>query len=197
MRRIFILLFLTLGLASCAAESKWAPTEEVTRAAYVHGGQPSITLFTVVSNSSGSGGHSSLMINGSQRLIFDPAGTWYHPSIPERNDVHFGMTNRAVDFYIDYHARVTWHVLRHEIPVSADVAERTLRLVQEYGAVPKAMCTSSISSILRQVPGFESLPSTMFPVPFMEAFRKLPGVTERIYRDDDPDNNDYMVAPAL
>lgn len=197
MRRILLSLFLLVGLAGCAAESKWAPDEDVARARYVHNGPPMISLFTVVSNSSNNGGHSSLLINGSERIIFDPAGTWYHPQIPERNDVHFGMTPAAVDFYIDYHARVTWRVYRHDIIVSPEVARQAQQIVRGYGAVPKAMCASSVSEILRQLPGFEGVTSTLFPVPLMESFKKLPGVTERLYRDEDPDNNDYMAAPAV
>ncbi|HBZ42641.1 MAG TPA: hypothetical protein DEO85_00960 [Maritimibacter sp.] len=197
MRRIFISLFLLIGLAGCAAESVWAPAEDVQRAIYRHPGPPSITLYTVISNSSGSGGHTALLINGSQRIIFDPAGTFYHPHLPERNDVHYGMTPRAVDFYIDYHARVTWHVVESTKLVSPEIAEKALQLAQAYGAVPKAQCATSVSDILRQLPGFESVKSTMFPVPLMESFESLPGVTRKVYRDNDPDNNQQIAAPAL
>lgn len=197
MRRIFVSLLFLIGLAGCAAEPVWDSDERVAAARYVHGGPPSLSLITVVSNSNGSGGHSGLLINGSQRIIFDPAGSWYHPHIPERNDVHFGMTNKAVDFYIDYHARVTWHVVKQDIVVSPEVAALASKLAQEYGAVPKAYCADSISTILRQLPGFEGLPSTMYPVPLMEAFGKLPGVTSQTYRDNDPDDNGLINAPAL
>lgn len=197
MHRILLSLFLLVGLAGCAAESKWAPDAEVTRARYVHSGPPVISLFTVVSNSSGNGGHSALLINGSQRVLFDPAGSWYHPRIPERNDVHYGITEPTVDFYIDYHARITWRVYRHDIVVSPEVAEQAIRLVEGYGAVPKALCTTSVTAVLRQLPGFEGIRSTMFPVPAMESFKKLPGVVEREYLDDDPDNNGYIIARGI
>ncbi|MBV7379748.1 hypothetical protein [Maritimibacter dapengensis] len=197
MKRIFLSIVVMLGLVGCTAESVWAPAEEVARARYVHGGQPSLTLVTVISNSSGSGGHTALLVNGSQRVIFDPAGTFYHPHLPERNDVHYGMTPQAMDFYIDYHARVTWHVVTQEIAVSPAVAEQALQLVQANGAVGKAACASSTSAILRQLPGFENIRSTPFPVPLMESFGRLSGVTEKVYRDNDPDNNEYMAAPAL
>lgn len=197
MRRIILSLFLLLGLTACAAESKWAPAEEVARARYVHGGPPTITLFTVVSNSSDNGGHAGLLINGSQRILFDPAGTWYHPQIPERNDVHYGMTENAVDFYIDYHARVTWRVYRHDLVVSPAVAEKAIQLAEAYGAVPKAMCTQAVTSILRDLPGFESIPRTLFPTTAMAAFEKLPGVTEQVFRDNDPDDNRQILAPPV
>ena len=77
MRRLLIALLLPLALAACGAEKTWAPDVDVQRAIYHNDAPPSITVITVVSNSNGSGGHSALLINGSQRLIFDPAGTWH------------------------------------------------------------------------------------------------------------------------
>ena len=60
-----------------------------------------------IRDSNGSGAHSGLLVNASEQVMFDPAGTWYHPNLPERNDVHFGVTPKMISFYIDYHARVT------------------------------------------------------------------------------------------
>jgi hypothetical protein len=187
--RILLSLALLLALAACGAEPKGASDADVARAVYVHPGPPSITLFTVLSNRSNQGAHSSLLINGSQRVIFDPAGTWYHPNLPERNDVHFGMNDRKLSFYIDYHARETYRVVKQTITVTPEQAETALRLALSYGAVPKAQCTRSVSAILRDVPGFEGLPSTWYPAKLMKAFAKLPGVTERTITDTDSDKN--------
>ncbi len=196
--RVLILAFvLPLALAACGAEPVWAPDDAVQRAIYRHDAPPSITVITVVSNRDGSGGHSSLLINGSQRLIFDPAGTWHHPQIPERNDVHFGMKDAAVDFYIDYHARETFHVVSQEIPVSAEVAEAALRRAQEYGAVPKAQCTRANTDILAGLPGFEDVPRTYYPVKLMKYVDTLPGVKRSVVYDDSPANNGKIVAPRL
>ncbi len=183
--------FLVLSLAGCVgpAEPKWASDAEVARARYSDGKPPKITLFTVVSNRSGAGAHTGLLINGSQRVLFDPAGTWYHPQLPERNDVHYGMSDPIVAFYIDYHTRITYHTVIQEISVSPQVAELAIQRVQEYGAVPKAQCAFATSGILRGLPGFESIPRTWFPKRLSRAFAKLPGVTTRIARDNDPDDN--------
>lgn len=189
MQRILLCLLLLLSLAACGAEPKWASDEDVARAAYVHDGPPSITLFTVINNRSNEGAHSALLINGSQRVLFDPAGTWRHPYLPERNDVFFGMTDKMVAFYIDYHARQTYRVVEQTVIVSPEQADTAMRLAMNYGAVPKAMCTRSVATILGQTPGFESLPSTLFPAPLMKAFGKLPGVNERTITDDDADEN--------
>ena len=39
-----------------------------------------------------------LLINGSQQVLYDPAGTFTHPDLPRAGDVHYGMTPRFVDF---------------------------------------------------------------------------------------------------
>ena len=188
MLRLVISLVAFLGLAACGAEPKWAPQDQVDAARFVAEEPTSITLYTVVSKS-GSGAHSAILVNGSERVMFDPAGTWHHPRLPERNDVHFGMTDRALAFYIDYHARETYDVIEQRIDVPPEVAEHVLRQVLAYGAVPKAMCTNATSSILRSTPGFQSLPSTWFPKRLSTALDEIPGVTRRVITDDDDDNN--------
>lgn len=189
MTRLALALLALFALASCGAEPKWASDEAVAQARYVHGGPPSITLYTVLSTRDGSGAHSGLLINSSERIIFDPAGTWQHPRLPERNDVHFGMTPKMVSFYIDYHARETYDVIEQTVIVTPEVAALAAQRARAYGAVPKAQCTNSISAILAEVPGFENLPRTWYPAKYMEAFGKLPGVTNRKITDDDADNN--------
>lgn len=189
MRRIVLLFAALLGLASCAAEPTIAPPEAVAAARYVHDGPTSITLYTVINNRSGAGAHSGLLINASQRVMFDPAGTFRHPRVPETNDVHYGMTPRIVNFYIDYHARETFRMIEQTVVVSPGVAELVKQRAEAYGAVPKAQCSNSITSILNGVPGFESLGSTWYPAKLADRFAKLPGVTSRTITDDDADKN--------
>ena len=176
-------------LGACGpGEPVWAPDDVVQRAAYRHDGPPAITLFTMKNTSSDNGAHTGLMINGSQRVIFDPAGTFGHASFPERNDVHFGITPRVRDFYVTYHARETYYVQEQRIEVSPEVAEQALRLVQQAGPVPKAACTRETAAVLQQLPGFESISRTLFPNRLADDFARLPGVTEVIHREDDPDD---------
>lgn len=188
-----------LALAACSTPPEnTASPGEVARAAYVYDGPPAITLYTVINNKTGGGAHSALMVNADQRAIFDPAGSFYHPHLPEVGDVHYGMSPRAVDFYIDYHARQTYRVVEQTIPVTPEVAALAMRRIQSYGAVPKSYCASSVSEILSHVPGFESVPRTMFPKPVMTAFAEMPGVSTRVVRDDSPDDNSgILMAPAL
>lgn len=191
MFRLVLALLALLTLAACGgpAEPKWASDERVAAARYVAEGPPSVTLYTVINNKNGSGAHAALMINGSERILFDPAGSWYHPHIPERNDVHFGITDRIRNFYIDYHARETYRVVEQTVVVSPQVAEMVAERAKAYGAVPKAQCTYAVSRVLSDVPGFESLSVTWFPKALMRQFGKLPGVSERTITDDDADKN--------
>ena len=190
MRRHLLALGLVAALSACgAAEPTWAPDAAVAAARYTHDGPPAVTLFTVISTKNGSGAHSGLMINGSQRIMFDPAGSWQLPRLAERNDVHFGMTDKMVNFYIDYHARETFYVVEQTKIVSPQVAELVLQRAMAHGAVAKAHCTDSISEILSGVPGFENLGTTMMPKKLMKRFGELPGVTARTITDDDADDN--------
>lgn len=183
LRRTLLALLAPLLLAACGTPA-WAPDEDVARARYVHNGPTELVLYTMVNNRTGQGGHTGLMINGSQRVLFDPAGSWRHSHAPERNDVFYGMTPTMERFYIAYHARETWHLVVQRIEVPLAVADRAIRLAEQAGPVPNAYCTQSTSRILRQLPGFESLPQTFHPVRLSTAFGALPGVTtDHIYSD--------------
>lgn len=193
MRAILLAVCLPLLLGACTEPGPWAPDDEVAAARYRADGPPTITLFTMINNRSNNGAHSGLMVSGSHRAVFNPAGTYHHPYAPQRADVHYGMTDRMVDFYIDYHARETYHVVRQDVVVTPEQAELALQRMERYGAVPKAFCTTSIGRVLRGVPGFESLPSSPLPKKTMRAFEELPGVYTRRYYDDSPDDRSDIV----
>lgn len=189
MKNAVLAFGLVAVLAACGAEPIWAPEEDVRARTYSHGGPATLTLITVINNRSGSGGHTGLLINGAQRVVWDPAGTWWNPNAPERNDLHYGMTDHMVDTYVDYHTRETYHTVLQEIEVPRDVAEQAIREAALYGAVPKAACSVSTGEILSRLPGFEGLRTSYFPVKTMEAFAQLPGVRTRKVFDQDPDDN--------
>ena len=188
LKALALLALVALGACS-TAEPVWAPDAAVAQARYVAEPPRSITLYTVISNRNDSGAHSGLLINASEQVLFDPAGSWQHPAVPERNDVHFGITPKMIAFYIDYHARETFRVVEQTIVVSPEVAELVKQRAMAYGAVPKAQCANSISSILAGVPGFEGLQSTWFPKKLSDSFGTLPGVKSRTITDDDADSN--------
>lgn len=187
-----------LALAGCGGtvlrEEVIASQSEIDRVRYVHDGPPRLTLMTMKNTGSGNGAHSGLMINASQRVLWDPAGTFGHSSIPERNDVHFGVNPQLEQFYISYHSRITYFTLIQEIDVPAPVAEQALRLAMANGPTPKAACTSHTSRMLGQLPGFEGIRRTMFPNNLADQISEIAGVRERIYRENDAD--DKAIAAA-
>ena len=187
-RRAFLLGAPMLGLAACSGEAIWAPDDAVQRSFVAGVGAPSLTLYTMKNVGSDNGAHTSVLVNASQRVMWDPAGTFRASAIPERNDVLFGFTPRVEDFYVSFHARETYYVVGQKVPVSPDVAEHALRLVMSHGAVPKANCARATSAILRQLRGFESLPRTWSPNTLEAALAKFPNVETTVYRESDADD---------
>jgi hypothetical protein len=193
-RRTFI-LGAPLALASCGSgEPIWAPDDFVNAKIYRGTGQKSLTLYTMINVASGNGGHSSLLVDASQRVMFDPAGSFKNESIPERNDVLFGISPRVEEFYVSFHARQTYYVEGQRIIVSDDIAERALQSVMANGAVPKAGCALAVSKVLRAIPGFEDIRRTISPTRIRDDFAKLPGVVTTIYREDDADDKSIAAA---
>ena len=178
-------------LAGCGAalqSTKDATPQEAAAAAYVHDGPPAITLYTMISNRTGAGAHTSMMINASQRVIFDPAGSVELSIMPEIGDVLYGITPQIEGWYERAHARETYHVRIQRKEVPPEVAEKALRLVQANGTVPSAACTTATSAILAQLPGFEGVRRTLFPNNLAKQFGRLDGVTERVLRENDSDD---------
>lgn len=186
MRRRSFLIGAPLALVACGpAEPVWAPEAEVRAAVYRHPGPPMLTLFTMKNVASDNGAHTGLMVNASQRVIFDPAGTFGHETIPERNDVHFGITPRIEEFYETYHSRSTYYLVRQDLQVPAATAEMAMREVMNYGAVPKAMCTTATSRILGRLPGFGRISRTFFPDNLERQFGTFPGVVRSELHEND------------
>ena len=96
MRSLFLALAAVLALAGCEFYTPASP-DEIARARYVSPEPPSITLMSMVNARSGKSAHSGILINGSEQVLFDPAGTFTHPDLPRKGDVHYGMTPRFAD----------------------------------------------------------------------------------------------------
>ncbi len=189
MLRILVGVLLLLAVAGCTKPDQ-NPADDATIAAvaYRNPEPPSLTLYTMINNRNGEGAHSALLINASQQVIFDPAGSFHSSLTPERGDVIFGITPQIEKAYRSAHARSTFHVVSQKIALTPAQAERTLQLALRNGRVPDAFCASATARLLAQVPGFQSIRSTMFPKTLMEQFAQLPGVsTERYYENDSPD----------
>jgi len=187
LRRLGLLLILPL-LAACAALPRAEPPPEVVaRAMHANGGDTEITLLTVVNNRTGSGDHSALLIAGSHRVIYDPAGTFQIPQAPRRGDVLFGASPAVEDVYLGYHARETHHVVAHRLTLSPAQAEAALAAAKAQRVAGPGFCAIRTGAVLRAIPGLEGLSGSPWPRRLADSFAALPGVEERrIFLEDVP-----------
>lgn len=196
---------LTAGLAmlallgACSVDnSPDSSPADVAAVAYRSAEPPSVTIFTMINNRTGRGGHTALMVNGSQRVIFDPAGSFRDARVTERGDVLYGITPGWVNAYKSAHARVTHHVVSQTIPVSAEQAELALSLVVSHGPVAGAFCAQSSTGILSQLDAFQSIDRTFYPEKLMKQIAGLPNVTtDKLYENDNGDVVDAVRAAEL
>lgn len=181
------------ALTACTTPNQGGATlEDVSRAAYSHDGPPSITLYTMLSNRNGAGAHTSILVNGSQRVAFDPAGSFRHEDIVSRNDTVFGMSPYLVDQYTRFHARETYHVVIQTIEVSPEVAEQALQMVVNHPAVMQSHCAMATSQLLAQLPGFEDVSPSYYPKRLMETFAAKGATYDRLYEYDSDDKNGVL-----
>ncbi|AXI45310.1 hypothetical protein C1J03_04210 [Sulfitobacter sp. SK012] len=186
MKLLTSMLFCCALLVGCAEKGKESSQEQIASSIYRSGTQPTLTVFTMINNRSGQGAHTALLVNASQTVLFDPAGSFNHPDVPASGDVLYGMSPSWVQIYKSAHARSLFHVVSQEIAVTPAQAERALQLVQAKGSVPSAMCASATTGILREIPGFEDIRSGFYPTALMKQMQVRPGVsTTRYYENDD------------
>lgn len=188
MKLFLVAVALVLVVSGCSKPRVYADDAAVAQASYQHNGPPSMTLYTMINNRTGEGAHTALMINSTERVMFDPAGSFYSEATPERDDVLFGITPSIERAYRSAHARSTYHVVTQTVDVSPEQARTAYDLALSNGTVADAFCTSSTSALLRQVPGFESIRGVMYPRKLMDQFEQVAGVrTEQYYESDSPD----------
>ena len=197
--RLLAGLALVASLAACATVNKpQASPETLAAVAYRAPGPARLTFITMINNRSGAGAHTALMINGSERVIFDPAGSFQNPDVAHRDDVLYGVTPAVFAAYRSAHARASHHVVTQSFEVTPEQAEAALRLAKVNGQVSQAYCTASTVQLIRQVPGFEDIRQTMFPTNLMRQLAVRPGVvTRRHYEDDEGTILDGVAAVQL
>ena len=191
--RLLAALLMMSALTACAVNKDNASDDEIRSVAYSDGSQPKLTLYTMVSNNTGSGAHTSLLINGSQAVAWDPAGSFRGNGVVARGDVVYGMSPKMVDYYTRYHARETYHVIVQELDVSPEVAEQALRTAVGYGAVPQAQCALSTSAILGSLPGFEGISSTYYPNKLHDQFAKYGPTRKELWEYDADDKSKVLL----
>ncbi|MEW2917871.1 hypothetical protein AB1A64_12430 [Ruegeria sp. ANG10] len=186
MIRILFACLLAATVASCTGSQRpQADQSEVVARSYRDPGPSTLTLYTMINTRTGSGAHTSLMISGSERVIFDPAGSFRADVVPIKNDVLYGITPNVERAYRSSHARETHFARIQTIEVTPQQAEMALQLAKQMGPVSSAYCANSTSRLLQQVPGFEQIGTTFYPVKLSEQFGQIPGVSTTEYREND------------
>lgn len=194
LRMTFALLLLAV-LAGCESYEPARP-EDIARARYVSPEPASITLYSMVNARSGRSAHSALLINGSERALYDPAGTFTHPELPRAGDIHYGMTPRFVDYYERYHARFSHFVQAQTVEVSRETADLVLANAQAEGKTLKMHCGLAVAAVLRPVSPFSDVRSSYFPEGARKDFARIPGVVDSYVYEVDIGKN-LVGAPAI
>ncbi|WP_171124373.1 MULTISPECIES: hypothetical protein [unclassified Ruegeria] len=186
MIRVLIACLLAVTLAGCAGSQRpQADLAEISARSYRDPGPSTLTLYTMISTRTGSGAHTSLMISGSERVIFDPAGSFRADVVPIKDDVLYGITPNVERAYRSSHARETHYARIQTVEVTSQQAEIALQLAKQSGPVAGAFCANSTAQLLQQVPGFEQIQTTFYPVKLSDQFAQLPGVQTAEYREND------------
>lgn len=192
--RTFISIISLVVLMACEGSERNAPiasSMEIQAAAYVSPLPNSITLLTMVKASGDFGEHSGILINASQQVLYDPAGTFRHSTSPNARDVNYGMHPAMVEYYKSYHARYGYYVVAQEIQVSPEIAELVFQRAIAQGETAKLRCGIAVSSVLNGLPMFAGIPTTYYPGKIMDSFAEVPNVsTTYVYEDDDGQNLD-------
>ncbi|GAA6182498.1 hypothetical protein NBRC116594_39360 [Shimia sp. NS0008-38b] len=195
--RLCALLLVVASVSACSVRNPIesnSPDSEVAAARYVDSGPKQLTLYTMISNDTGAGAHTSLLINASERVAFDPAGSFRTDGIAAKNDVVYGMTPYLVDQYTRFHARETYHVVLQTIEVSPEVAEMALRKAKTLGPVLEAQCALTTSQLLSSLPGFEDAPRSYYPRKLMDYFTAKGATYDRLFEYDDDDKSKVLAA---
>ena len=188
MTRCLAAVLAALMLAGCETYVPASP-EDVARARYESPDPPSVTLISMVNNRTGRSAHAALLINGSQQVLYDPAGTFTHPELPRRDDIHYGMTPRYVDYYERYHARFSHFVETQKVYVDRATADQVLANAQSEGKTLKMLCAGSVTGALRGVPPFEEVRTSFLPETVRADFARIAGVENGYVREVDIGKN--------
>ena len=186
---VTLLLGLSLFTAGCASNSGVAPAEEISAAQFSNPAPASISVITMVNARSDFGEHSALLINGSEQVIYDPAGTFRHSQLPRRDDMVYGITPRFASYYNSYHARFGYYVKVQKLDISREQADAMIAAAQARGHVGKLFCATAISDVLNDFPQFSNIRPTFFPGAIMNRVAEIDAVNTTIIREDDIGQN--------
>ena len=125
-------------------------------------------------------------------MLYDPAGTFTHPDLPRRGDIHYGMTPRYVDYYERYHARFDHFVEAQKVYVDRATADRILANAEAEGKMLKMACAVAVADVVKTEPPFQGVRSTFFPETVREDFARIAGVEDSyVYEMDVGKNKEW------
>ena len=191
MRAFTAIFLLGMGLfvAGCAGNSGTAPTAEISAAQFNNPDPAFVSLITMVNSNSEIGAHSALLLNGSQQIIYDPAGSFRHSELPRRDDVVYGITPRFADYYNSYHARFGYYVKVQTLDISREQADAMIAAAQARGHVGKLFCATAVADVMNDFPQFANIPVTFFPGAIMKRVARIDAVDTVVISEDDIGQN--------
>ncbi|MEM0977001.1 MAG: hypothetical protein AAGJ34_05675 [Pseudomonadota bacterium] len=187
MRVSFGVLLIAVFLTGCiyGTENIQDSAEVVRAASYREPGPATITLFTSIDEVTNRGEHTALLINGPERVLYDPAGRFRHINAPEQADVLFGITDDVLGAYYAHQAPPDHFLRAQTIVVSQEIARIAYEAARMQGRSGDGFCTVHTSAILSKIPGFD-VGSAIFPKALSGRFAELDGVITRDIRIGDP-----------
>ncbi|MEO0487184.1 MAG: hypothetical protein AAF092_14865 [Pseudomonadota bacterium] len=187
MRRRAFLIGAPALLAACSTKPRvFASAERVLAVRAPNTGQTGLAVFTSFNVGSNNGAHTALFIHADEHVIFDAAGSFAHPSLPEQHDVIFGANDRVRTTFVRYHTRSTYWTTLQSFDVSPETARWVFDAARQAGPVPDAFCTRSISTILHEAPDMPvQIRPSWFPNALHDQLLDAPGVTREEFREDD------------
>lgn len=179
--RAALLLMVAFGVAGCGGGAKraLAPDTVPARMHHANTGPTEVTLMTVVNTRTGVGDHAALLISGTHRVIYDPAGSFDVASVPRRHDVIYGVSPAVEEVYLGYHVRATHHVLAQTRPLKRAEADALIAAAEAQTPATAGLCAIRAGAVLRTLPELSGVSSSPFPRRLSQSFAAKPGVTAR------------------
>lgn len=167
------------------ARPQAASDEVIKKATYHSKNPPSVSLVTVNSHDifSRLGTHTALIVNASQQVIYDPAGTYKNTRAPSKYDLFYGASPDVIKSFIAYHIDNVSSVVVQTKEVPMAVAEALLKDIERQGPSRHSQCSKTVSNLLHKTPGFESINPSLLPFRTMRAFATLNGIKTLEYHD--------------
>ncbi len=147
---------------------------------------PPSTTLVLAEHKGGSGAvHAALIVTGSERLIYDPSGSFTHPDTRRYGDVVYGASDDIVELFALHNADKNHDAVMRTIALQPEEAETMLDAARTHGGAMPGFCAKSVASVLRSVPRFASMRDTFWPSNVQQDFESIAPVAIRSVTDTD------------